>query len=89
MPGKCGAKMHSQTNLIETAVNTLQELPFETITSTASYIIYSSIDGLISEHTRPSDAIIAFFQYASKQVKAGGGPLPGIYKRALNDWRKI
>jgi hypothetical protein len=82
-------KRRSGTNLLEVAANALQALSLETITSTASYIIYSSTDGLISEHEKPSDAVVAFFQYASRQVKSGGGRLPGIYKRGVDSWIKI
>jgi hypothetical protein len=82
-------KQRSGTNLLEVAASTLQELSLEAITSTASYIIYSSADGLISEHEKPSDAVVAFFQYASSQVKAGRGRLPGIYKRAVDRWVKV
>jgi hypothetical protein len=82
-------KQRSRTNLLEIAASTLQEVSLEAIASTASYIIYSSTHGLISEHEKPSDAVVAFFQYASSQVKAGGGRLPGIYKRSVDGWVKI
>jgi hypothetical protein len=65
------------------------DLPLERIPSDARFVIYSSAAGLISEHGRASDAAVAFYLYAAKELKAKVIALPGIYKRSADAWVKV
>jgi hypothetical protein len=65
------------------------QFSIETIASTASYVIYSAALGVISEHERPSEAVVAFFQHASRQIKTSRAPLPGIFRRTPEGWTKV
>jgi hypothetical protein len=65
-----------------------ETLPLPRIKSDARYVIYSQMKGLISEHSNPGDAAVAFYHYAPKESKAPGRRLPGIYKRTDAGWVK-
>ena len=61
-----------------------EALTFETVDSEADYILFSSEEGILSEHFTPSEAAMAYYQIASeKQI---GERLPAIYRRADKGW---
>ncbi len=64
-------------------------LPLTRIRSTARFVIYSASAGLISEHERASDAAVAFYQFAAKELQGTIIALPGIYKRTSEGWAKV
>jgi hypothetical protein len=59
------------------------------IESQARFVIYSPSVGIISEHERASDAAVAFYKFAAKELKGTIVTLPGIYKRTPEGWVKV
>jgi hypothetical protein len=64
-------------------------LPLTRIKSESRFVIYSPSAGLISEHDRASDAAVAFYKFAAKELKGNIIALPGIFKRTSAGWVKI
>ena len=64
-------------------------LPLARIESQSRFVIYSPSVGVISEHERTSDAGVAFYEYAAKELKGQICAPPGIYKRTTNGWAKV
>jgi hypothetical protein len=67
----------------------VEKLSAAQIKSEARFVIYSPQVGIISEHTKASDAAVAFYEYAAKELKADVVSLPGIYKKAADGWVKV
>ena len=63
--------------------------PLTEIASEARFVVYSPEAGIISQHKLASDAAVAFYEYASKQLKKKVVTLPGIYKRTPTGWLKV
>jgi hypothetical protein len=59
-------------------------MPLEEIDSEADFVLYSTDDGLVSEHFTEGEARIAFYKQAA--IKALGTHLPIIYERQESVW---
>lgn len=62
-------------------------LRLEDIESDADYVLYSSSEGVLSEHYTEGEARMAYFQEASRHNL--GDHLPLIFERQENAWAPL